>query len=187
MKKMLLTAAAMFAGVLAFAQAQFAHVNFQELVQLMPEADQARATIAASSKEAQDTYQTMVEEFNKKYADYEKNTASWSAATRKTKEDELTDLQKRIQQFSQSIQQELAEQQDQLMAPIYKKAQEVIQDLAKKAGCVYVFDKTSVLYIDEAQSKDLTAEARTALGIPADRTMESLQAELQAQAQAQQQ
>lgn len=185
MKKMLVTAVALLFGALAFAQPKFAHVNFQELVQLMPDADQARAAMQASQKEAQDTYQAMVDEFNKKYADYEKNTSAWSAATRKTKEDELTDLQKRIQQFGQSIQQELAEQQDQLMAPIYKKAQECVNELAKKGGYVYVFDKTSVLFIDEAQSTDLTGEARTALGIPAERTMESLQAELQAQAQQQ--
>jgi hypothetical protein len=44
-----------------------------------------------------------------------------------------------------------------------------------------------MLYVDAAQSLDLTAEARTALNIPAGRTLETLQAELQAKAQAQQQ
>ena len=39
-------------------------------------------------------------------------------------------------------------------------------------------------HIDPAQLVDLTAEARTALNIPADRTLESLQAELQAKAEA---
>ena len=42
----------------------------------------------------------------------------------------------------------------------------------------------SLLYLDPAQGIDLTPEARTALNIPADRTLESLQAELQAKAAA---
>ena len=94
-----------------------------------------------------------------------------------------TDIQVRIQQFSQSIQQELAQQEQQLMAPIYKKAQDTVNDLAKQGGYIYVFDRTSILYIDETQSTDLTPAARKVLNIPADRTLESLQAELQAQAQ----
>ena len=56
MKKILLIAALGFVSVAGFAQ-KFAHVNFQELVTLMPEADKAREVVAASSKEAQETYQ----------------------------------------------------------------------------------------------------------------------------------
>ena len=41
----------------------------------------------------------------------------------------------------------------------------------------------SLLYIDTKQSTDLTPAARKALNIPDGRTLESLQAELQAQAQ----
>ena len=47
---------------------------------------------------------------------------------------------------------------------------------------MYVFDRQSALYIDDTQSTDLTPAARKALGIAEDRTLESLQAELQAQA-----
>ena len=70
------------------------------------------------------------------------------------------------------------------MAPIYQKAQETVNSLAKKAGYVYVFDRSSILYIDDTQSTDITKAARKALGIADDRTLESLQAELQAQQQA---
>lgn len=187
MKKILLIAALALVGTVSFAQPKFAHVRFNELVQLMPEADQARATIAASSNEAQETYQAMVEEFNSKYQQYQQKASTWTPAIRESKEKELTDVQQRIQEFEQSIQAELQQQQQQLMAPIYQKAQETVNDLAKKGGYVYVFDATSVLYLDETQSVDLTPAARKALSIPDDRTLESLQAELMAAAQAQQQ
>lgn len=182
MKKIIVVAASLLLCVAAWAQPKFAHVNFSELVQLMPESDQARATLQASSKEAQDTYQGMVDEYNNKLNQYTEKVNTMTPAIRESKEKELTDIQVRIQQFSQSIQQELAQQEQQLMAPIYKKAQDTVNDLAKKGGYIYVFDRTSILYIDEAQSTDLTQAARKALGIPADRTLETLQAELQAQA-----
>lgn len=185
MKKLIIIAIASLLGTAAFAQPKFAHVNFAELVQLMPEADQARATMAASSKEAQDTYQSMVEEFQKKYTDYQQKAASLTGAIKESKERELTEIQQRIQEFQQNIQQELQEQQEKLMAPLYKKAQETVSKLAKEAGYIFVFDKTSILYIDDAQSTDITPEARKILGIADDRTLESLQAELQAQAQQQ--
>ena len=73
------------------------------------------------------------------------------------------------------------------MAPIYKKAQEVVAKLGVEKGYTMVFDVTTILYINPAQCDDLTAEARVVLNIPAERTMESLQAELQAKAAAAQQ
>ena len=184
MKKILLIVAVSLIGVAASAQ-KFAYVNFNELVQLMPESDQARAVMQESQKNAQESYQEMMNEFQDKYSKYQQNVNSYTPATRKTKEDELTQIQQRIQEFSQNVEQELQEQQQQLMEPIYKKAQEKMNEIAKAGGYVFVFDRGSVLYIDETQSTDITPECRKALGIPADRTMEALQAELAAKAQAQ--
>ena len=185
MKKILFVAALAVLSLTAGAQAKFAHVNFSELVQLMPEADKARATMNASSKEAQETYQAMADEFNSKYQQYQQKAETWAASTRAAKEKELTDIQQRIQEFEQNVQSELQQQQQQLMAPIYQKAQDTINELAKKAGYIFVFDKSTALYVDPAQSDDITAAARKALGIPEGRTLESLQAELQAQAEQQ--
>ena len=74
--------------------------------------------------------------------------------------------------------------QNQLMAPIVDNVQKTVEKLAKEGGYIYVFDVSSLLYFDSNQSKDLTPDARKALNIPAGRTLESLQAEMQAQQQA---
>ena len=70
-----------------------------------------------------------------------------------------------------------------LQMPIVEKAQNVVNELAKAKGVAFVADKASFLYIDEAQGVNLTPEARVKLGIPEGRTLETLQAELQAKAQ----
>ena len=180
MKKILLIAAMAFVSAAAFAQPKFAHVNFTELYQLMPEADEARATMTAASNEAQETYQAMMDEFQTKYSQYQQKASTWTATIRESKEKELGDMQARIQEFSQNVQQELAAQEQQLMAPLYQKAQDTVTKLAKDGGYIYVFEASSVLYVDPAQSTDLTPAARKALNIPEGRTLESLQAELQA-------
>ncbi len=186
MKKILLIAAMALFTFTASAQAKFAFVDFNELVMLMPEADAARTQMQAAQKEAQETLQSMMEEAQNKYNEYQQKQATWTPAIKASKEKELGDIQNRIQDFQQSIQAELQQQQQQLMDPIYKKAQEAVEKLAKAGGYLFVFETSQYLYVDKAQCKDLTPEARKAMNIPEGRTLEDLQKELQTQ-QAQQQ
>lgn len=187
MKKVILSAAMALVTLTGFSQVKVAHVNFNELVYLMPEMDSARETMNASQKEASDTYQSMVDEFQSKYQQYQQKASTWTQAIRESKEKELTEINQRIEEFNTTIQQELATQQQELMVPIQQKAQQAVEKLAKEGGFTFVMDIASFLYLDQSQSTDLTPAARKALNIPDGRTLESLQNEIQAQAQAQQQ
>ena len=183
MKKILIVAVMALISVAASAQ-KFAHVNYGELVQLTPAADSARASLAAAQKEAEETLQSMMDEYQSKYQQYQQKVSTWTAAIKERKE--LMEIENRIKETQQSISGELQQMQNQLMAPIVDKVQKTVEKLAKAGGFIYVFDVSSLLYIDATQSKDLTPDARKALNIPAGRTLESLQAEMQAQQQAQQ-
>jgi outer membrane protein len=185
MKKIFLIAAMAVASVAASAQDfKFAYVDFTELVQLMPEADSARVQTEAASLEAQETYQAMVEEYQSKGQQFQQKQATWTPAIRESKAAELQQIEYRIQEFQQAVQQDLQQLQNTLQAPIYEKAQNVVNELAKSKGIALVFEKTSLLYVDPAQGIDLTPEARKALNIPEGRTLETLQQELMAKAQA---
>jgi len=185
MKKIVLIVAAALVSLAATAQElKFAYVDFTELVQLMPEMDSARVEIDAASAEAQVTYQEMVEEFRSKYQQFEQKKATWTPAIAENKAAELQQIEARIQEFQQAIQQDLQQLQQAKQAPIYEKAQNTVAKLAKDKGYAAVFEKNSLLYVDPAQLFDLTPEARIILNIPEGRTLESLQAELQAKAQA---
>ena len=185
MKRFFLIAAMAVFSVAATAQnLTFAYVDFNELVQLMPEMDSARETLDAASKEAQETYMAMMEEYQTKAQQFQQKQATWTQAIKDSKANELQQIEYRIQEFQQAVQQELQQTQQNLQAPIYEKAQKAVSDLAKSKGGAFVFEKGSLLYFDPAQSVDLTPEARVALNIPEGRTLETLQAELQAKAQA---
>ena len=184
MKKILAIAAMALLTLAASAQ-KLGRVNFTELYQLAPEADAAREQITAMQNEAQETFSSMVEEYQSKATQFQQKSATWTAAIKDAKQKELVDIETRIQEFQQTISQELQQKQAELMNPIMEKAQKAVQDLAKAQGIVAVFDSGSALYFDEAAVVDLTPAARKSLGIKDGRTLEQLQQELQAQAQTQ--
>ena len=184
MKKILAIAAMALLTLAASAQ-KLGRVNFTELYQLAPEADAAREQINAMQNEAQETFSSMVEEYRSKATQFQQKSATWTAAIKDAKQKELVDIETRIQEFQQTISQELQQKQAELMNPIMEKAQKAVQDLAKAQGIVAVFDSGSALYFDEAAVVDLTPAARKSLGIKDGRTLEQLAQELQAQAQTQ--
>ena len=185
MKRIIIIAAMALMSVAATAQeTKIAYVDFNEVIMLMPEMDAARATLEENSKTNEEILMSMYEEYQTKMQQYQQKAETWTPAIRESKEREIMEIQSRFEQTQQSLQMELQQLQQNLQAPIYEKAQKTVNDLAKAQGIAFVFEKSSMLYVDPAQGIDLTPEARTALNIPADRTLEALQAELQAQAQA---
>ena len=185
MKRILLIAAMAIVSVAATAQnLKFAYVDMNELIMLMPEMDEARKQMETAELEAQETYGAMVEEYQTKAQQYQQKAESWTPTIRESKAAELQQIEMRIQEFNQAISQELQQTQQMLQMPIVEKAQKVVNELAKAKCVAFVADKANFLYIDEAQAVNLTPEARVKLNIPEGRTLETLQAELQAKAQA---
>ena len=185
MKKLFLIAEMDEMSVSAGAQnLKWAYIDFNEVIMLMPEMDSARATLEENQKTNEEILMAMYEEYQTKAQLYQQKAESWTPAIRESKEKEIMEIQARLEQTQQSLQQEMQQLQNNLQAPIYEKAQNTVNDLAKAKGVAFVFEKSSLLYLDAAQGIDLTPEVRKALNIPADRTLESLQAELQAKAQA---
>ena len=185
MKRIIFIAAAALISVAAMAQeTKFAYVDFNELVMLMPEMDEARATLEENSKTNEEILMTMYQEYQTKIQQYEQKQATWTQSVREIKEKEIMEIQARLEQTQQSLQQELQQLQQSLQAPVVEKATKVVNDLAKAKGIAAVFEKASFIYVDPSLLVDLTADARVALNIPEGRTLETLQAELMAKQQA---
>ena len=183
MKKILLIAAMAMVSSAAFAQ-KFAHVNSQEVLQLMPQMDEVREKMETINKDNEEVLKSMYDEFQTTYQLYQQKASTWTAAVRESKEKELSEIQTRVQETQQSMQQEMQQIQANLTAPVMKACQDAIDQIAKEGGYIYGFDATSVVYVDPAQSVDITPEVRKDLNIPEGRTLESLQKELQAKADA---
>jgi outer membrane protein len=146
---------------------KFGHVNSDELIQAMPEFDSATAKLEKFRKELVNALDLMTVELNNKNDAYTKEAKNLTDIVKQTKEQELIDLNKRIQEFQQNAQEQLQNKQVELFQPIYTKVDKAIKDVGKENGFIYVFDvaKGALLYFDETKSTNILALAKTKLGI----------------------
>jgi outer membrane protein len=157
-----------FAGQRADAQTvKFAHINSDELIKSMPEYDSAMAKLEKTRKDLVNQIEIMQVEINNKYEKYNKESKTLTDLVRQTKEQELQDMNTRLQEFQQNAQQQLQEQQTALTQPIFTKVDKAIKDVGKEGGFIYVFDvaKGQVLYFDDTKSTNVLALVKTKLGV----------------------
>ncbi len=157
-----------FAGKSAMAQNfKFGHINSDELIQTMPEYDSATVKLEKFRKELVNALELMSVELNNKNDTYQKESKNYSDIVKQTKEQELMDMQKRIQDFQNNAQTQLQNKQAEVFQPIYAKVDKAIKDVGKENGFLYVFDvaKGSLLYFDEAKSINVLPLVKTKLGL----------------------
>ncbi|MGD0340159.1 MAG: OmpH family outer membrane protein, partial [Bacteroidales bacterium] len=113
---------------------KFGHINSDELIQAMPEYDSATAKLEKFRKELVNALELMTVELNNKNDAYTKEAKNLTDIVKQTKEQELVDLNKRIQEFQQNAQEQLQNKQVELYQPIYTKVDKAIKDVGKENG-----------------------------------------------------
>lgn len=140
-------------GSVTFAKAQkIAHISLDSLITLMPESKVAQDVAQKYLKELETQVATMETELQTKYADYMKNRETYSPIVAAAKEQELQDLNKRIEDFKGQAQQDYQRKYGELSKPIYDKAKKAIESVAKENSYKYVLDTSAgnVLYTEAA-------------------------------------
>ena len=156
------------AGQSANAQTfKFGHINSDELIQTMPEYDSATVKLEKFRKELVNALELMQVELNTKSEAYQKESKNLSDIVKQTKEQELMDMNKRIQDFQSNAQTQLQNKQTEVFQPIYARVDKAIKDVGKDNGFLYVFDtaKGALLYFDEAKSTNVMSLVKTKLGV----------------------
>ena len=148
---------------------KFGHINGQEIITVMPEFTKAQNDLKALEKQLTDELKRTQDEFNKKYQEFQqaisKDSLPANIAERRQKE--LQDMAQRQEQFQQDAAQQMQKAQADLMTPIYKKLDDAIKAVGVSEGVIYIFDlaRTSIPYINESQSTNLTNKVKNQLGI----------------------
>lgn len=164
MKKLILMV--LLALPLSLCAQKFAHVNSAEIIQAMPEYTAAQTKIANLQKTYEEELTRLQDELRTKAEDYEKNRATLLEPVQQRREQELNDLNQRMQQYYQTSQQDLQKVQGEEMNAISTKVMNAIKEIGVAGGYVYIMDTTSgVPYISETLSTDVTAEVKAKLGI----------------------
>lgn len=164
MKKLFLSLMAIIAvSTASYAQTlKLGRIKTQDIITSLPESDSARVKMEAYAKEMGDQYEVMTVELNTKYEDYTKNKASLSQVAAQQKEKELTDIQRRIQEFQEEYDKGISDVQNALTKPIIDKIQVSVAKLAKAANITMVIEDNTVAvgspigYLDTTIATDLT-------------------------------
>lgn len=165
MKKYIVILLALVLSVTGYAQkAKFGHVDYAAIMKEMPGIDTAQTNLLSLQKELQETGQMMAEELKAKEAEYNRMAASGaSSAILKVKEDEITKMYARFQEFASNSEQELQVKQIELLKPFQDRLVEAIRTVAENGKYTYVFDISTLAF--SSDSDDLTKAVKTQLGI----------------------
>jgi outer membrane protein len=147
---------------------KFGHINRNDLIQSMPDFDSARVTLEKLSTELNNAAEQLQVEFNNKYQAYIKDQKNLTDLVRQTKEQELQDYQRRLNEFQTNAQTQMQDKQVELFTPITEKADKAIRDVGKENGFVYIFDvspPSQVTYFDESRSTNVMQLVKTKLGL----------------------
>ncbi len=170
MKKMMkLFALLLFVGLTTAVGAQtpkLGHINLQELVQLMPERASAETEFNSFQTELEDVLGEMQQGYQQKIQELENLGENVSEVKRNAKISELQDIQQRIQSYQSTAQQQLQQKQAELLQPVFEKAENAIQEVAKEEGLMYVFDTGSnVVLYKSNESVDILPLVKKKLGL----------------------
>jgi outer membrane protein len=155
------------AAVSAGAQNQkFGHIDLQELVQLMPERAKAETEFNKFQADLEEVFGEMQQNYQQKLGELEKMNAETSEVRRNAKISELQELQQRIQNYQVTAQQQLQQKNSELLSPVFDKAEQAIEQVAKEQGLLYVFDMgPRVVLYKSNQSIDILPMVKQKLNI----------------------
>ena len=119
----------------AFSQEiKWAFVDFNEVFDVMPEREEAELKWVAIQAQYEEQYKQFNTELTAKYEEYMKIRDELSENLRLRREQEIQQLSERLQNFVPQAQQDLAQEQEKLMAPIQEKVLNAIKAVGQEQG-----------------------------------------------------
>ena len=144
-----------------FAQDKIAIVNTADIFNIMPEVEKQLATL---NEQYEKEFKTMQDEYTKKYSEYMSQQDSLTENIKLRRQQEIQDLETRIQNFVPVAQQEMQKKQQELYAPIQQKMQDAIKAVGDEKGYTYILNPQVLLYKGN-DAVDATDFVKAKLGI----------------------
>lgn len=147
-----------------FAQDKIAIVNTADIFNIMPEVSAVEKQLATLNEQYEKEFKTMQDEYTKKYSEYMSQQDSLTENIKLRRQQEIQDLETRIQNFVPVAQQEMQKKQQELYAPIQQKMQDAIKAVGDEKGYTYILNPQVLLYKGN-NAIDATDFVKAKLGI----------------------
>ncbi len=138
------------------------------IIQYMPDYRTIQEEIQREVATGQQALQALAEDFQERVARYEKQRPLLSPERQQERESELAQLQAEIQQSAQAKDDEIAQKEQDLMAPLLDRVQTVIDDIATANNLDVVLRSPALLFVNESRVKNLNLDIARELGIEID-------------------
>jgi outer membrane protein len=133
------------------AQSKIGYISIDEVVQLMPEYKKSMAEIAQFDSALQINYGETLKELNRQDSIFKADSVKMGNAVKTANKEKMKKLLVELQGFEQSYQQQMQQKQEELMAPVAQKANQMITEVAKASGFSYVFRKEAMIVYPETE------------------------------------
>lgn len=148
-----------------FAQTKTGTIDVDFILSKMPDLEQVKVGVESYGKELDGELGEKLAKYDSLIKQYQTNEGTYGDAIKKTKQDEIIDLEGEMQQFRQNSVTLLQLRQNELMQPLYKKIGEALEVVAQEQGYSQVLTSNStVAYLDPQY--DLTIAVMKKLGLP---------------------
>ena len=162
MKKIIITLL-LIAPMVLSAQ-KLGHINTQELFAQMPEVAQVKLKMDTIQSQYETQLASMNEEIQKKMQDYQAQEATMPDAVKQIRQQELQEMNQRIQLFYQTAEQDIQRKQQELLTPVHERMTKAIKAVGEREGYTYIFDSAAMVHIGN-DAHDATPAVKKELGI----------------------
>ena len=162
MKKIII--AMLLIAPMALSAQKFGHINTQELFTQMPEVAQIKLKMDTIQGQYESQLASMQEEIQKKMQDYQAQEATMADAVKQIRQQELQEMNQRIQLFYQTAEQDIQKKQQELLTPVHEKMSKAIKAVGERENYTYIFDSQAMVHIG-ADAIDVTPAVKKELGI----------------------
>ena len=140
-------------------------IDVDYILSKMPDLETVKAGVEAYGKELDTELGQKIAKYDSLIAQYQKNETTYGDAIKKTKQDEIIELEGEMQQFRQNSVTLLQLKQNELMQPLYKKVGAALETVAQEQGYTQVLtSNATVAYLDP--KFDVTVAVMQKLGLP---------------------
>tara|TARA_R110001632_G_scaffold1883_3_gene8442 strand:- start:26376 stop:26900 length:525 start_codon:yes stop_codon:yes gene_type:complete len=165
MKLKIVLIALCFTGFFANGQTKVGSVDSELIVGLMPESKIVLTKLNEYAKRLDSSYQVKVDDYQAKVAAFKKLDPSLSDNFKKIKVDEITELERGLQQSQDNGNKLIQLKRNELMRPLYKILRDKIAEVAKAESYTQILTTTGneFAYIDV--NFDITKKVMAKLGL----------------------
>jgi len=167
MKKLSLLFIAFIFSFQLLAQSKVGTIDIEYILSKMPELVQVGVDIKTYSDELDNLLQVKYTKYQVLINVYQENETGYNDADKKTKQDEIIDLENEMQQFQQNSSTLIQIRQNELLRPLYMKIREALNVVSNEEKFTQVFTvDNTIVYLDT--NFDITITVMKKIGLPVD-------------------